>query len=111
MLAGSSAGAMVAVRLDRAARASAATTASPSSAGSAWCPATLAVPHWSGGSSRGDWLRAVEAVVPSEVRVLGLPEQSGVLVDGDRLTAVGAAPTELWGEDRVLRPGAVLAAD
>lgn len=56
-------------------------------------PDLLVVPHWSGGSSRGDWLRAVEDTVPSGVRVLGLPEQSGVLVDGAGITAVGASAT------------------
>lgn len=56
-------------------------------------PELLVVPHWSGGSSRGEWLRAVAATVPAGVRVLGLPEQSGVLVDGQRLTAVGASAT------------------
>jgi cyanophycinase len=56
-------------------------------------PDLLVVPHWSGGSSRGEWLRAVTTTVPEGVRVLGLPEQSGVLVDGQRLTAVGASAT------------------
>jgi len=56
-------------------------------------PDLLVVPHWSGGSSRGDWLRAVEDTVPSGVRVLGLPEQSGVLVDEGVITAVGASAT------------------
>ncbi len=41
-------------------------------------PQVLVVPHWSGG--RGDWLRAVEAVVPAGTAVLGIPEESGVVV-------------------------------
>ena len=71
-------------------------------------PDLLVVPHWSGGSSRGDWLRAVEGAVPSGVRVLGLPEQSGVLVEGRQLTAVGASATTLVGEGRELAVGQTL---
>ena len=71
-------------------------------------PDLLVVPHWSGGSSRGDWLRAVEDTVPSGVRILGLPEQSGVLVEGGRLTAVGASATALVGEGRELAVGETL---
>jgi cyanophycinase len=57
-------------------------------------PDLLVLPHWSGGG-RTDWLRAVEAAVPPGVEVLGIPEQSGVLVEGASITAVGAAPTSL----------------
>ena len=57
-------------------------------------PDVLVLPHWSG-SGRDDWLRAVDAAVPAEVEVLGVPEQSGVLVDGPSFTAVGAAATSL----------------
>jgi len=57
-------------------------------------PDVLVLPHWSG-AGRTDWLRAVEAVVPPEVEVLGIPEQSGVLVEGSAVTAVGAAATSL----------------
>ena len=65
----------------------------------------LVVPHWSGGSSRGDWLRAIEAAVPAGAQVLGIPEESGVLVDDETLTAVGVAPTRLVTEGRELVPG------
>jgi cyanophycinase-like exopeptidase len=65
----------------------------------------LVVPHWSGGSSRGDWLRSIEAAVPSSITVLGIPEESGVLVDGPVLTAVGTSPTRLLHEARDLAPG------
>jgi cyanophycinase-like exopeptidase len=68
-------------------------------------PGVVVVPHWSGGSSRGDWLRAIEAAVPEGVEVLGIPEESGVLVEGDRLTAVGVGPTRLVGAGRDLVPG------
>lgn len=60
------------------------------------------VPHWSGGSSRADWLRALAS---TGTVVLGIPEESGVLVEGDRLTAVGVAPTELVAEGQVLPLG------
>ena len=65
----------------------------------------LVVPHWSGGSSRGDWLRSVEAAVPETTTVLGIPEESGVLVEGDVMTAVGVSPTHLLHEGRDLAPG------
>ena len=57
-------------------------------------PDVLVLPHWSG-EGRADWLRAVEAAVPADVEVLGIPEQSGVLVDGSSFTAVGSAATAL----------------
>jgi cyanophycinase-like exopeptidase len=65
----------------------------------------LVVPHWSGGSSRGDWLRAVEATVPAGTTVLGIPEESGVVVEGRVLTAVGRSATRLVHEHRDLEPG------
>ena len=58
-------------------------------------PGVLVVPHWSGGSSRPDWIRAIEAAVPAEVEVLGIPEESGVEVEGPQLTAVGREGTSL----------------
>ncbi len=57
-------------------------------------PEVVVLPHWSG-DGRADWLRAVEATVPDEVEVLGIPEQSGVLVEGRDVTAVGSLPTSL----------------
>jgi hypothetical protein len=68
-------------------------------------PGLVVVPHWSGGSSGGDWLRAVEQTVPSGVGVVGLPEQSGVLVEDGALTAVGSSPTKLVSEGRELPLG------
>lgn len=56
-------------------------------------PDVLVVPHWSG--ARADWLRAVEAEVPADVTVLGIPEESGVLVADGGLTAVGRRTTTL----------------
>ena len=65
-------------------------------------PRTLVVPHWSGSSG---WLGAVQEAVPDEVRVLGLPEQSGVVVEDGTVTAVGSAPTALVSEGRTLGLG------
>jgi cyanophycinase-like exopeptidase len=65
----------------------------------------LVVPHWSGGSSRGDWLRSIDAAVPPTTTVLGIPEESGVLVQGDVLTSVGRSATWLVHEDRDLPVG------
>jgi cyanophycinase-like exopeptidase len=68
-------------------------------------PGALVIPHWSGGSSRGDWLRAIKDGVPDDVAVLGLPEESGVLVAGGVVTAVGQLPTRLVAEERDLPLG------
>lgn len=66
-------------------------------------PEVLVVPHWSG-SGRSDWLDAVDAAVPADTVVLGIPEQSGVLVEDGVLTGVGA-PTSLLRSGTVLSPG------
>lgn len=68
-------------------------------------PDLVVLPHWSGGSSRGDWLRAIEDAVPAGTRVLGIPEESGVLVEDEVLTAVGRTPTRLVSEGRDLGLG------
>jgi len=68
-------------------------------------PGVLVLPHWSGGSSRADWMRAVTEAVPADIRVLGLPEESGVLVEDGVLRAVGQLPTRLVREDRDLPVG------
>lgn len=65
-------------------------------------PNLLVVPHWSGAAGRGDWLRAVEQAVPPDVQVVGLPEESGVLVEDGGLTAVGRVATTLFTEGRAL---------
>ncbi len=65
----------------------------------------VVVPHWNGGGGRGDWLRALAAVVPAGTQVLGLPEESGVLVLDGALTAVGRAPVRLVDAQRDLAPG------
>jgi len=66
-------------------------------------PGVLVVPHWTGG--RADWLRAVDAGVPGDTHVLGLPEESGVAVRDGALTAVGVAPTRLVRQGRDLAVG------
>lgn len=68
-------------------------------------PGLLVLPHWSGDAGRGDWLRSIEQTVPDDVQVLGIPEQSGVLVEEGGLTAVGTSPTQLVREGRVLELG------
>lgn len=62
---------------------------------------TVILPHWSG--ERRDWLTAVGASVPADTRILGLPEASGVLFEGDgpilTLTALGPLPAQLLGTE------------
>lgn len=68
-------------------------------------PGLLVVPHWTGPSSRGVWLRAVGAGT-QDVQVIGLAEEAGVLVTDDgELTAVGERPTHLVGLGVDLAPG------
>lgn len=71
-------------------------------------PDLLVVPHWNGGGGRGDWLRAIGDQVPADVIVLGIPEESGVLVEhgspeqSPALTAVGRTATTLLRQQRDL---------
>jgi cyanophycinase-like exopeptidase len=74
-------------------------------AGLGLVPDLLVVPHWSGGSSRGDWLRSIDAAAPPATTVVGIPEESGLLVEGTELTAVGVTATRLISADRDLAPG------
>ena len=64
----------------------------------------LVVPHWSG-AGREDWLAAARDAAPSGTLVLGLPEESGVLVADGGLTAVGRSASRLVGQQRDLVPG------
>ena len=69
-------------------------------------PKLLVVPHWSGGSSRSDWLRAARDGVPGDVQVIGLPEESGVVVGPDgTMTAVGRHASWLVSTERELAVG------
>ena len=65
-------------------------------------PDLLVLPHWSGPRGREPWLRAVASTVPPQVRVVGLPEQSGVLVGADGLTAVGSAASTVLSDGTAL---------
>ena len=65
-------------------------------------PGVLVVPHWSG--PRGDWLRAVDAGTPPDTDVLGIPEESGVLVGDGGWRPVGRSPVRLVRADRDLAP-------
>lgn len=58
----------------------------------------LVVPHWHGES---DWL----AAAPADGEVLGIPEESGVLVEDGVLTGVGRTATRLVRAGRDLAPG------
>ena len=77
-------------------------------AGLGLAPGLAVVPHWSGGSSRGDWLRAL-AAAPDPVRVLGLPEESGVLLHGGATEVVGRSAVRVVDERRDVPVGTTLA--
>ncbi len=74
-------------------------------------PDLVVVPHWNGGSSRADWVRAVQATVPAGTCVLGIPEESGVLVEptgptgGRTVTALGQSATRSVLDGRDLAVG------
>ena len=68
-------------------------------------PDLLVLPHWSGPRGREPWLRAVDRAVPAGLPVLGLPEESGVLVEDGQLTAVGSAPTAVVSDGSELALG------
>jgi cyanophycinase-like exopeptidase len=52
------------------------------------------VPHWTP-AGRPDWLAALRAAAPDGLRVLGLPEESGVLVADGEDRPVGRSPVQL----------------
>lgn len=60
----------------------------------------VVVPHWTG--SRAPWVRAIDKAVPAEVSVLGIPEESGVVLEAGVLTAVGQSATRLVRQQRDL---------
>lgn len=70
--------------------------------GLAVVPRVVVLPHY--GGDRGGWLSAVDAAAPGSV-VLGIPEESGVVVRDGVLTAVGVAPTRLVRAGRDLALG------
>lgn len=65
-------------------------------------PGAMVVPHYTGHSP---W----DALAPAGVAVLGLPECSGVLVEGATLTAVGAHASTVAGRRLPLGDSVVLA--
>lgn len=73
-------------------------------------PRALVLPHWSGDADRESWLRAVDGTLPEGTELLGLPEQSGVLLDAGRLRAVGLHPTRFVRRGSDLAPGDARAA-
>ena len=53
----------------------------------------VVLPHYSGGHD--DWVAAVRGSLGDGVDLIGIPECSGVLLDGEALVAVGAEATTL----------------
>ena len=68
-------------------------------------PGIAVLPHWRAGSDRGDWERAITARAGDGVQLLGLPEESGVIVEGTSFTAVGQSPSRLISQGRDLAIG------
>ena len=66
------------------------------------------VPHWTP-AGRPDWLAALRAAAPGGLRVLGLPEESGVLIADGEHRPVGRSPFQRIDEEqdslRGERPG------
>jgi cyanophycinase-like exopeptidase len=68
-------------------------------------PGCLVLPHWQDG--RRGQAEALAHGLPDGVVVLGLPEQSGLLVDAGSATAMGHTAVTLMGRQRrLLDPGA-----
>ncbi len=61
--------------------------------GLAVVPDFAAVPHYAPGAKQ-HWIDALRERAP-DLDVLGIPERSGVLLDGDQVTALGVAPSVL----------------
>lgn len=74
-------------------------------AGLGLVPGVVVLPHWRAGGDRGDWERAVQARAGDGVQLLGLPEESGVVVEGTSFTAVGQSPSRLISQGRDLAVG------
>lgn len=67
-------------------------------------PGVVVVPHW--GGDRPDWLAAVRAhPQASGAEVLGIPEQSGIVLDEGSMSAVGRRPVRLVRAGRNLDSG------
>ena len=74
----------------------------PLARGLALVPELLVVPHWTGEKGRDAWTQAARQ---SPAVAIGLPEESGVVLEAGVLTAVGLRPSHLLGEGRDLVPG------
>ena len=68
-------------------------------------PAVVVLPHWRAGSHRADWAQGIQAKAGDGVQLLGLPEESGVIVEGTSFTAVGQSPSRLISQGRDLAIG------
>lgn len=62
----------------------------------------VVVPHWRG--PRADWLKAIDAKVDNAL-VLGIAEESGILLDDGQLTGLGQRPSLAVREDAVVGVG------
>lgn len=68
-------------------------------------PGCLVLPHWQ--PERSGQAETIRRGLPQDAVVLGLPEQSGILVDGATVTAMGHhASTVVGAQQRLLEPGA-----
>ena len=65
-------------------------------------PGIAVVPHWDG--PRADWLKTLDREV-DKGRVIGIPEESGILLAERRLTGLGQRPSRLVREDREVGVG------
>jgi cyanophycinase len=57
----------------------------------------LVLPHYDG--PRPDWVTAARAGLPEGVDLVGIPEHSGVVVDGESVYAIGVTPATLLTDD------------
>jgi hypothetical protein len=65
-------------------------------------PRVVVVPHWDG--PRADWLKTLDREVDNGL-VIGIPEESGILLEKGRLTGLGKRPSRLVREDREVGVG------
>jgi hypothetical protein len=65
-------------------------------------PGVVVVPHWDGPRAR--WLKTIDREVDNGL-VIGIPEESGILLEKGRLTGLGKRPSRLVREDREVGVG------
>jgi cyanophycinase-like exopeptidase len=65
-------------------------------------PRVAVVPHWDG--PRADWLKTLDREVDKGL-IIGIPEESGILLEKGRLTGLGQRPSCLVREDREVGVG------